>query len=225
MATEKVVTLISKVQTLLQDATAVRWSVLELQGWLNDAYREAVNLRPDCNTIVGTFTCAAGPRQNVTSQFSSALRVIDITRNLASTSDKRAVRLIDRRTLDGQIRSWYSATQSVNIEHYMYDARVPKEFLVYPPATTAAQLEMVYSAVPAAHTLTAEELANTATAEVIRIDDSYANALVDYILYRAYSKNTESTTNAAKATGYFQAFQSSLGVKGQTEAASKPGAA
>lgn len=225
MATVKVVEIISRAKTLLQDTSSVRWAVSELQGWLNDAYREAVNLRPDCNTVVGTFTCAAGPRQNITTQFPAALRVIDIVRNVASTSDKRAVRLVDRRTLDGQIRSWYSATQSVNVEHFMYDARVPKEFLVYPPATTTAQLEVVYSAVPTAHTLTTEQLNSTDTAETIRIDDSYANALLDYVMYRAYSKNTESTTNATKAGGHFQLFQNAMGVKGQTEAASKPGAA
>lgn len=225
MATEKVVTVISKVQTLLQDATSVRWSLLELQGWLNDAYRDAVNLRPDCNTLVGTFTCAAGPRQSITAQFASALRLVDVTRNVASTSDKRAVQLIDRRSLDTQIRTWYSSAQAATIEYFMYDPRVPKDFMVYPPATTAAQLEVIYSAVPAPHTLTAEELGNTSTTEVIRIDDSFANALVDYIMYRAYSKNTESTTNAAKAGAYFQAFMNALGVKGQTEAASQPGVA
>lgn len=225
MATEKVVTVISKAQTLLQDATSVRWPLLELQGWLNDAYREAVNLRPDCNTLVGTFTCAAGPRQNITAQFPAALRLIEVVRNLAATSDKRAVTLTTRKTLDGQLRTWYANTQVATIEQYVFDPRTPKEFLVYPPATTLAQLEVVYSAVPTAHELTSEQLANTATTEVIRIDDSYANALIDYIMYRAYSKNTESTTNASKAGAYYQAFQNALGVKGQTEAASQPGVA
>lgn len=225
MATEKVVTLVSKAQTLLQDATSVRWPLLELQGWLNDAYREVVNLRPDCNTLVGTLTCVAGPRQNITAQFPAALRLIEVVRNMATASDKRAVALTTRKSLDGQIRTWYTSTSAATIEQYVYDPRTPKEFLVYPPATTAAQLEVVYSAVPTAHTLTAEQLGNTATTEVIRIDDSYANALVDYMMYRAYSKNTESPTNATKAGAYYQAFQNALGVKGQTEAASQPGVA
>lgn len=225
MATEKVVTVISKAQTLLQDATSVRWPVLELQGWLNDAYREAVILRPDCNTQSGSFTCAAGPRQVVTAQFSSALRLIEVVRNLAATSDKRAVRLVSRSDIDEQRRAWYSEAQTATIQYYMFDPRLPKEFLVYPPASALAQLEVVYSSVPAAHTLTEVQLTNPSTAEVIRIDDSFANALVDYIMYRAYSKNTESATNATKAGAYYQAFQNSLGVKGQTEAASQPGAA
>lgn len=225
MATVKVVEIISRAKTLLQDLSSVRWSVTELQGWLNDAYREAVNLRPDCNTVVGTFTCVAGARQNITSQFPSAVRVIEVLRNVAAQSDKRAVRLVDRAALDGQLRSWYAVTPVTTIEQYMYDPRLPRDFLVYPPASTSAQLEVAYSEVPVGHALTTEQLNSTATAETIRIDDSYANALLDYVMYRAYSKNTESTTNASKAAGHFQLFQNAMGAKGQSEAASKPGVA
>lgn len=225
MATEKVVTLVSKAQTLLQDVTSVRWPVLELQGWLNDAYREIVNLRPDSNTQTGTYSCAAGPRQVLTVQFPNALRLIEAIRNVATTSDKRAIRLIDRRVLDEQRRTWYAETPSVTLQHYMFDPRVPKEFLVYPPASSLAQLEVAYSSVPTAHTLTEAQLTNPATAEVIRIDDSFANALIDYVMYRAYSKDAEYAANANRAVAHFQAFQNALGVKGQTEAASQPGAA
>ena len=79
MATAKVVDLVSRAQTLLQDTTSVRWPVLELQSWLNDSYRETVNLRPDANTATGEFTCVAGARQVVTTTFASALRVVEHT--------------------------------------------------------------------------------------------------------------------------------------------------
>lgn len=225
MATEKVVSIISKAQTLLQDTTAVRWPAIELQGWLNDAYREIVNIRPDSNTLTGSFTCVAGPRQVLTSQFANATRLIDVIRNVATASDKRAVRLVDRHILDTQRRTWYSENNADTVQHYMFDPRIPKEFLVYPPATTSAQLEVAYASVPTAHTLTESQLTNTATTETIRIDDSFANALLDYILYRAYSKDADYAANAQRAVAHYQAFQTSLGVKGQSEAASQPGAA
>lgn len=225
MATAKVVDLISRAQTLLQDTTSVRWPVLELQGWLNDSYRETVNLRPDANTATGEFTCAAGARQVVTTTFASALRVIEVVRNTAVSSAKGAVRLVNRRMLDDQRRNWYAETQTVDIQHYMYDPRLPKEFLVYPPASTAARLEVVYSSVPLAHALTEVQLTNPATADVIRIDDSYFNALLDYVLYRAYSKDAEYASNAQRAVAHYQAFQNALGVSAQTNAASQPGAA
>lgn len=225
MATAKVVDLISRAQTLLQDTTSVRWPVLELQGWLNDSYRETVNLRPDANTATGEFTCAAGARQVVTTTFASALRVIEVVRNTAVSSAKGAVRLVNRRMLDDQRRNWYAETPTVDIQHYMYDPRLPKEFLVYPPASTAARLEVVYSSVPLAHALTEVQLTNPATADVIRIDDSYFNALLDYVLYRAYSKDAEYASNAQRAVAHYQAFQNALGVSAQTNAASQPGAA
>lgn len=225
MATAKVVDLISRAQTLLQDTTSVRWPVLELQGWLNDSYRETVNLRPDANTATGEFTCVAGARQVVTTTFASALRVIEVVRNTAVSSAKGAVRLVNRRMLDDQRRNWYAETQTVDIQHYMYDPRLPKEFLVYPPATTAARLEVIYSSVPLAHALTEVQLTNPATADVIRIDDSYFNALLDYVLYRAYSKDADYASNAQRAVAHYQAFQSALGVSAQTNAASQPGAA
>ena len=225
MATVKVVDIISRAKTLLQDTTSVRWPLSELQLWLNDSYRDIINLRPDANTQTGTFTCVAGPRQTVTSSFPNALRLIDIVRNVAATSDKSAVRITNRRMLDDQRRTWYGETPSVNVQHYMFDPRLPKEFLVYPPATTAAELEVVYSSVPQGHSLTEEQLGNAATTDTISVDDSYAGAILDYVLYRAYSKDAEYSSNAQRAIAHYQAFQGALTGKGQVEAASQPGAA
>jgi len=225
MATVKVVDLVARAQTILQDTTATRWPVLELQNWLNDAYREIVNIRPDVNTQTGTYTCTVGTRQVLTSGFANATRLVEVTRNVASSSDKRAIRLIDRRVLDDQRRGWHAETGTVNIEHYMFDPRLPKEFLVYPPATTSAQLEVVYASVPAAHALSEAQLTNPATVTPINIDDNYANVMLDYMLYRAYTKDAEYAANAQRATGHYQAMQASLGVKTQGDMAVQPGAA
>jgi len=46
----------------------------------------------------------------------------------------------------------------------------------------------------------------------INIDDIYANALVDYMLYRAYSKDAEYAGNAQRAVAHYTAFSNSLGV-------------
>jgi hypothetical protein len=225
MATVKVVDIISKAATLLKDVTGVRWSPLELQGWLNDAYREIVNFRPDSNAQTGTYACVAGPRQNITGTFAQATQLLDVIRNVAAGSDKSAVKLITRQSLDDMNRSWYGLAGAVTVERYAYDPRLNKEFLVYPPAAVGAQLEIIYSSVPAAHALTEQQLENPATAEVIRISDAYGNALLDYVLYRAYSKDAEESANAARAVAHYQAFQNSIGVKGQSEAASQPGVA
>jgi hypothetical protein len=225
MATVKVVNIISRAAALLKDVEYVRWLTTELQGWLNDAYREVLIFRPDSNAKTGTYTCASGARQQITTVFSDATQLLDVVRNVAATSDKSAVKMISRQSLDDMNRSWYNTTGVVSVERYAFDPRLPREFLVFPPATTSAQLEIIYSSVPAAHALTDAQIKNPATAEVIRIDDSFANALLDYVLYRAYSKDAEDTANASRAVAHYQAFQNGLGVKGQTEAATKPGVA
>lgn len=225
MATVKVVDLIVRAQTLLQDEDSVRWTVAELQYWLNDAYKETIGLRPDVNTQTAEYTCVAGPRQVITGSFPNAIRLVEVVRNLATTSNKSSIRLTDRRSLDTQQRSWYAETPTVNVELYVFDPRTPKEFLVYPPATTAARLEVIYSVLPADHTLTAAQLLNPATAETIRIDDIFATALFDYMLYRAFSKDAEQTAMMQRAVAHYQAFQNALGIKQQVDAASQPGVA
>jgi len=225
MATVKVVDLIVRAQTLLQDEDSVRWTVAELQYWLNDAYKETIGLRPDANTQTAEYTCVAGPRQVLTGSFPNAIRLVEVVRNLATTSNKYSVRLTDRKSLDTQRRSWYADTPSASVELYMFDPRTPKQFLVYPPATTAARLEVIYSVLPAEHTLSDAQLLNPTTSETIRIDDIFATALFDYMLYRAFSKDAEQTAMTQRAVAHYQAFQNALGIKQQVDAASQPGVA
>lgn len=222
MATVKVTDLIIRAQTILQDTTSTRWPAVELQNWINDAYREIILIRPDANSSTGSFTCAAGTRQKLSTQFASALRLIDVVRNIAPSSSKKAVRAIDRRVLDDQRRTWHAETASVDVQHFMFDPRLPKEFLVYPPATTLAQLEVVYSSVPTGHNLTETQLNDAATTDTIGLDDSYANVILDYMLYRAYSKDAEYAANAQRATNHYQALQAAIGVKTQVDVAINP---
>ena len=217
MATVRAVDLIQRAQIVLQDTTGTRWPELELQMWLNDAYREIILQRPDANTQTGEFACTEGTRQRLTDVFSSALRIIDVVRNLASGSRKGAIRLINRAVLDDQRRSWHGEVGTIDVEHYMFDPLLPREFLVYPPASSSAMLEVVYSSVPIAHELSESELQDPATAEPIRVVDSFANAILDYMLYRAYSKDAEYTGNAQRAVMHRDAMLASLGVAVQTQ--------
>lgn len=219
MATVKVYDLVTKAQTILQDTTSTRWPQDELVGWLNDAYREIILARPDANSQSGEFNCVAGTRQVLTSEFPSALRLLDIVRNTGSGSDQRAVRLIERAILDDQRRSWHSEPQSETIEHFIFDPDLPREFMVYPPAATGAVLEVVFSSVPTDHDVNTDYSTND---ETIKIVDSYANAILDYMLYRAYSKDAEYAANSQRAVSHFQAMQNAIGIKNKTDSSNDP---
>ena len=219
MVTVKVTDLVSKAQTLLQDPTGTRWSQKELVGWLNDAYREIILFRPDANSESNTFSCTPGTRQVLTGEYPNALRLLDIVRNVAAGSNKGAVRIVDRQVLDDQFRAWHAQDESDSIEHFMFDSNLPKEFLVYPPASNKAKLEVVFSSIPAEHD---ENTDYTSSPETIRLVDSYANATLDYMLYRAYSKDAEYTANAERAMSHYQAMQQALGLKTQKDQSANP---
>jgi hypothetical protein len=222
MATVKVIDIIERVESVLQDSN-VRWPRVELQTWINEAYLAITLARPDANAKTGVFTCAAGTRQALSAQFPSGLRLLDITRNIAATSNKKVVRIVSRSVLDDQRPAWHAESETVNIQHYTYDARQPKEFFVYPPASTDAVLEVVYTDTPGSHSLSEADLDPTSgNTEVILLDDIYMSPVIDWVLYRAYSKDAEYGSNEARAVGAYNAFNAALGTKTQVDAAVTP---
>lgn len=225
MSSIKVREIIYRVEDILQDSN-IRWPRLELQRWLNEAYLSILLLRPDANAQSGTFTCVAGTRQILTSTpggFPSALRLMDIVRNLTPASRKRVVRHVSRSILDDQRPDWHTESETINVQHFMFDPRLPKEFLVYPPAQAGTQLEVAYSSPIEPHTLTEAGLdPDTDTVEYMKLDDVYLAPVIDWILYRAYSKDAEYGANDARAQGHFQAFSQALTVKAQVDGAANP---
>ena len=190
----------------LQDTTSVRWPVNELVRYLNDGQREVVLYRPDSMVTNTTVTLASGAKQSLPANGS---KLIDVIRN--TSGNKRSVRMTDRHILDSQSPNWYNLTGVTEILHFMYDARDPKVFYVYPPAASSgASIDLVYSAYPTDITEPADGSVYTAVTGNISLPDIYANLLTDYILYRAYTKDAEYAANAARAQAHYAAFQAAL---------------
>lgn len=215
--------IVRRATDLLQDQTSVRWPVNELVRWLNDAQRAIVKVRPDSMNTTATMTLSAGTRQDLDSATANAAgnaalspapaKLIEITRNMASASSKGAVRLTPRQILDAQTPGWHGLPGSVNILHYMFDARDPKTFYVYPPATAQAQLEVMYSAYP---TDIVEPAAGSTFADVtgnLSLPDIYADDVLNLLLYRCYSKDSEYAGNAERAAAYLNVATASLGAE------------
>jgi hypothetical protein len=222
MSTVKVTDIIRRVEDVLQD-TNIRWPRTELQNWMNESYLAITLARPDANAKTGSFTCVAGTRQVLTADFPSGLRLLDVTRNLASDSGYKVIRLVARSVLDDQRPAWHAETGTTAIQHYTFDPRQPKEFFVYPPATTSAEVEVVYTDSPGAHAQTESQLDPTGTdATTILLDDIYMSPMIDWILYRAYSKDAEYGANEQRAQAAYNAFNSALNMKNQVDAAVSP---
>ena len=222
MSTVKVTDIIRRVEDVLQD-TNIRWPRTELQNWMNESYLAITLARPDANAKTGSFTCVAGTRQVLTAEFPSSLRLLDVTRNLATNSGYKVIRLVARSVLDDQRPAWHAETGTTAIQHFTFDPRQPKEFFVYPPATTAAEIEVVYTDSPGATTLTEAQLDPAGSdATVILLDDIYMSPMIDWILYRAYSKDAEYGANEQRAQAAYGAFNAALATKNQVDSAVSP---
>lgn len=209
MATTKVATLIDTAGIILQDTSQVRFPQSELMTFLNDAQREIVLHRPDAKTLNGNMTCVAGSKQSIPS---TGLRLIDVVRNDAG----RAITQIDRKILDETLPNWHNtaADATKKVEHFVYDPADPKNFYVYPNATSSMDIEIIYSTAP-------PDISYTSTV-TITLDDIYANAILDYMLYRAYQKDSEYAGNAERSMMHYQSFANALGIKSRADAAIDP---
>lgn len=219
-----VTTLLADAARLLQDTGFVRWTRTHHQRNLNEAYRAVFMARPDSGMFTGTYTCSAGYRQVLTKSpggFPSAQHLRAVVRNLATGSTKQAVQLVPQSMLDTQRPGWTDETPTLSVQQYCYDMALPSQFLVYPPALAAAQLEVVYDALPTPHALTEGQLtADTTT--VISVDDVFSGPLLDFMLYRAYSLDAEHEANATRAQQHLGAFTQALGADMQSDMASAP---
>lgn len=222
---------IRRATDVLQDPTSIRWPVDELVRWLNDAQRAIVKVRPDALNITTTMALALGSRQDLDNAVLSPppAKLIEITRNLAATSSKRAITKVDRHIMDRQLPGWHAMAPTVNIDHYMFDPRDPKTFYVYPPAAATAQLEVMYSAYP---TDIAEPAPGGTFASVtgnLALADIYADDVLNLVLSRCYNKDAEYTANAVLADKYMAMATASLGAEIAATLAvqpqAKPGAA
>jgi hypothetical protein len=209
--------LVLRVVDISQDKTSIRWPVNEVIRALNDAQREVVMYRPDAMVTPATLPLVAGAKQALPS---NGLKLIDVPRNTSGN----AVRLTNREILDAQMPSWYTATGVTNILHYMYDVRDPKVFYVYPPAAASgASLEITYSAMPTdVPQVVSESAEYTAVTGNIGVPDIYANALVDFMLYKIYLKDADYAGNTARSQAHYTLFVNALGAEVKATAAVAP---
>lgn len=218
MATVTVASIVVKVQTILQDVTGIRWPEAELLGWLNDGQREVVLYKPNAFVTNENLQLVQGTRQDLPA---SGVQLIDVVRNMGTSGSApgRAIRITMREILDAQVPDWHNpaiTTPSAEVKHYMYSLLDPRHFYVYPPqpASSRGYVELIYGAAPGDATLVG----------TISLDDIYMTVLIDYIMYRAYSKDTEYAADTGRAAAHQQAYLSALTGKAKVEAIANPNA-
>lgn len=181
---------------VLQDASNVTWTRAKLLTYVNDAQRAVVGLKPDASVSTSSITLVAGTKQSIT-----GVRLRAVHRNMGTDglTPGRGIRLVERASKDEFSPDWHAATAKSEIREYMYDENVPKEFYVSPPSTTSPVVQIEVSQVVNPTDVATET-------DSITIDDIYAPALREWVLYLSFSRDSIRTPNYQRAVDHRNTF-------------------
>lgn len=211
---------------ILLDEDYTRWTLTELVEWLNDALREIALQKPSATAKNLVIDLVEGTLQTLPEKYNQFLRVI---RNVDIVDGKRVgatvVTTCQRSVLDAQQPNWHS-NKYVRFRpyarHFVFDETDPLTFYVYPGNDGTGHIEAVVSAIPDPVVATGESDAMASYNEPVDISDVYANAVLDYMLYRAYCKDAQNAGAVARATMYYGQFATSIGIKTNVESRTSP---
>jgi hypothetical protein len=198
-------TIIDLAAIALSDTGNVNWTRAELLSWLNMAQVEMVNLYPPSNATNTVFRLSAGVRQTLPTD---SVLLLDVPYNYLA-SGTRTGRLIARTTKDlinARIPEWTVAISDTTVKCFIYDQGNPNVFYVYPPQPAlTSYVELVYAARPVA-------IANSEVGTKITVNDKYQNVLLNLLLSKAFSKDSEFGNNDNKAMAYRALAENELGI-------------
>ncbi|MGD8913115.1 MAG: hypothetical protein PVJ68_10285 [Candidatus Thiodiazotropha sp.] len=205
--------IIDRVKEVLQDANSVTWTEAQLIEWLNDAQRAVVSERPDATSITESMALVSGTKQLLPAGGSKLLKVV---RNMGTdgATPGRAIKLVDQDTLDENSPDWHADTSAAVIKAYVFNESTdPKVFYVTPPSDASSQIEIAYSKNPADVAATTDETS---------VPDIYGPALIEWMCYRAFSRESINTPNYQRGLNHQKTFFNLLGVKMQADLAYRP---
>lgn len=202
MGTVTATTIINRAAFLLEDTSNTTWTRAELLSWVNEGQSQVVAFKPTANIVRQNLSLVAGTQQTLPAD---STLLIDIPRNVEGP----AIRLVSRELLDAGPYDWHTARTSAVVKNFVYDADDSGSFYVFPPNNGAGNVVVRYAKLPAV--LTNE-------AQAIELEDGYQAALLNYVMYRAYSKDTDYVADATKAAGFYNAFKEALGGKSAGDA-------
>lgn len=198
-------TILDSVAVTLLDTAGRTWSPDELLGYLNEALRTTALAKPDVYTVENSLILAAGVQQLVPAD---GVALIDIPRN----TNGRVVTQVDKTLLDEASRFWPAGTQESTVEHFTADPRDPLRFVVFPPNDGEGVVDIVYAAIPPQVMYAAETLP---------VNESYQAPLQEYMLGRAYAKNSK-RQDLQKSVAYFNQWGAMLGLDAKSQLAILP---
>lgn len=207
--------LIIEVARLLNDAEPgyehIRWSRGDLLEYLNDAQRQVYLYRPELYAQTDVFVLAPGARQGPLSDGCQLQKII------GSTADVGRARKVD----DGLLQAFadtgcapVSVCGDYRVGGYSFTPQDPMSFFVDPPVPDDGNtytVALVCQQTPEPITLAQLDDADPRNDALVTPGRMH-NALIEWMLYRAYSVDMESAQSFAKQGAHRQHFYAMLGV-------------
>jgi hypothetical protein len=236
-STELVKDVLWRVSDQLQDTNAqfTRWSQRTLVNYLNDAQRVLSKYLPHSCSRVDAIKLSPGTKQSIAfveadhivpgdgstpaDTIGNRLIGLGVPRNMgtAGVAPGRAIRPVDRATLDVADPLWHTRTGPY-VTSFVYDPNTPKVFYVSPgvPATPPVWVEVSW--VPDPYVIpvgnTGQEYAGSGSSNVkLSVDDRNVDDIVNYMLARAEMRDAEFAEQQGVAGFYASAFVSSINVQ------------
>lgn len=211
--TVPVLTVITRAANQLNDAGFNRYTQAELLDYINEGQFAAAVIKPDIASKNADVTLVAGTRQTIPSD---GFQLLDVVCNVVGGAEDRAIRIVERAGLDALNPNWrLPGNANTPVKNYIFEGREPLNFYVVPPQPSSGMstVRIVYAQIPPN---IADSTGN------ISLPDIYAPMLVDYALFRTFSKDTEADGIAELAQAAYGRFTGALGVKEATERRDDP---
>lgn len=224
--------ILKEASILLQDEDFTRWTMAELIGWLNAGVAATILAKPSANSMARVLPLVPGSKQKI-EQIDGGprpLSLLSIDRNITAAGPPviggRMIKLTSRAILEAADPYWHDPRRSrftKEAKHYTFDENLPLEFFVYPGNTGEGMVEAVVSAVPAPVVAIGDPAVIASYEGDIGLPEPYAGVVLDYVLFRAFSKDGLEGDMGRGQTHYAQ-FASAVGLKIQVERATSPNA-
>lgn len=182
--------------TALTDTRHVRWSKPEIIDYLNDGLSAVLIRKPNAFMARTTLTVSSNPVELPDNAYAlmSVEKIGDVRGQFTP------IETLDRfypdwRVKEGVPQAWTKATDELT------------QFWLYPVPSKPVDVDVQYSQIIK---VDGEE-------GFIPIQTVYQSILLDYILYRAFSKDAENASEAQKSGAHYQLFNAALADKNTTD--------
>lgn len=211
---------------LLTDEDSIRWPLVELAGWINEAITAILIAKPSAATDTRVMDLVKGTKQTVpTDGPRKPVMLMKAIRNiLPDGKSGKAITAVDMLAMNAIEPNWHNERRSrKQADHYIYDEQNPEEFFVYPSNDGTGKIEILMNCIPEPIEASGAEDDLSSYEQDVGLIELYRAPIVDYVIYRAQSKDSEGGS-ANLAASHYTLFAQAIGIKTQVEASSSPNA-